>query len=94
MEVIEGKLIADLLASCGALIGIYSKSYQLIDSDTVISRRSSLPNVVTYPITAIIPFAYLELYFLTMTAVISWGIWLGLYLFRSPRGEDLVGRCV
>ena len=88
---IEGKLIADLLASIGAAIGIYSKGYQLFDSDTIISRKSSLPNVLTYPITAIIPFLYLDLYLLTTTAIVSWLIWTGLYWFRSPESENLIG---
>ena len=89
---IEGKLIADLLASAGGFIGIYSKSYQLFDSDTVISRKSSLVNAVTYPVTAIAPFLYLDLYFLTLTATISFLIWTGIYLFRSPAHEDWFGR--
>lgn len=92
MEVIEGKLIADLLASLGSLIGIYSKGYQLFDNGTVISRKSSLPNIVAYPITAIGPFLYLELYFLTLTAIISLIIWIGLYLFRAPEVEDWLGQ--
>lgn len=94
MTMIEGKLIADLLASLGSLIGIYSKGYQLIDSDTVISRRSTFPNVLTYPVTAIGPFLYLELYFLSLTAIISLAIWIGLYLFRGPAEEDWIGRTI
>lgn len=90
----EGKLIADLLASLGALVGIYSKGYQLFDEGTIISRKSSLPNILTYPITAIGPFLYLELYFLTATSILSFSIWIGLYLFRAPDVEDWVGRTI
>jgi hypothetical protein len=94
MTMIEGKLIADLLASIGSVIGIYSKGYQLFDCDTVISRKSSLPNIAAYPITAIGPFLYLELYFLTFTSIISFTIWIGLYFFRAPDPEDWLGRTI
>jgi len=83
---------ADILFSVGSVIGIYSKGYQLVDADTVISRSSSLPNAVTYPITAIIPLVAEGMVISAFTVGISWVIWCGLYWFRSPDGEDWLGR--
>lgn len=82
----------DLLMAIGSVIGISSKAYALKDSNTVWSRKSSLLNTVALPVTALYPMYELELWLTLIGSTASFLIWCGIYLFRSPEEEDLIGR--
>jgi len=82
----------DFLMALGTCIGIYSKAYALKDSDTVWSRKSSLPNILTYPVTALYPMWILDLYISFTTTLVTLLIWIGIYLFRAPSKENYLGR--
>lgn len=88
----EFLLSPDFLMAVGSVIGISSKMYSLKDKRTVWSRKSSGLNVVTYPVTAIYPIWKLELWLTLVASVISFSIWIGIFLFRSPEEEDIFGR--
>lgn len=82
----------DFLIALGTAMGIYSKSYALFDDETVWSRKSSLPNIVAYPITGLYPLWNLELYVSFCTTLITLLIWIGIYFFRSPDDENWIGK--
>jgi len=82
----------DLLMAIGSVIGISSKAYALKDSNTVWSRKSSGLNVVTYPLTAIYPIWKLELWLTLTASIVSFSIWVGIFIYRSPEDEDIIGR--
>lgn len=77
------KPIADILLASGSVIGLLAKAYALKDKKTKWSRKSSGLNVVTYPVTAILPFYVLELYFTLAVSLANFLIWLGIFLFRN-----------
>jgi uncharacterized Tic20 family protein len=79
--------IADILLSIGSLIGLFTKAHALKDKETVWNRKSSGLNVLTYPITALIPFYVLELYFTLTVSIANFIIWIGIFLFRNPKGD-------
>jgi len=87
-------MLADILLAVGALIGLTTKAYALKDPDTTWTRRSSLINVATYPVTALAPFFYLELWYTFTVSVLNFLVWLGIYFFRAPNDENWLGQKV
>jgi len=83
---------ADILLAIGSIIGLVTKAYALKDDDTVWSRTSSGFNLVAYPVTALLPFYALGLWFTFSMSVLNFIVWLGIYLFRAPENEDWLGR--
>jgi len=83
---------ADLLLAVGSMIGLVTKAYALNDEETTWSRKSSGFNVAAYPFTAILPFAALGLYYTLIVSILNFIIWLGIFVFRAPEDEDLLGR--
>ena len=82
----------DVALSIGTGIGIIVKTIALRDERTVWSRKSSGLNLLTYPFTALLPFASLGLWITFSVTLVSFLIWLGIYLWRSPDEEDWLGR--
>jgi len=82
----------DFLLSLGVVVGVVSKLYALRDESTVWSRRSSGFNLLFYPFTALYPFYMLELYWTFLSTFATFLIWMGIYVFRAPPGEDWLGR--
>ncbi len=91
---IELKLLADILLAAGSLIGLATKLNALRDKDTTWPRKSSLTNVITYPITGILPFILLGVWITASISIIRYLIRIGIYLFRAPENEDWLGRKV
>lgn len=85
------KTQADLLMASGSLIGLYVKGLSLYDKQTVITRRSTGVNVITYPVTALLPMAVLGIWATFTFSVLTYLIWTGLYLYRAPEHEDWKG---
>jgi hypothetical protein len=75
---------ADILLAAGGVIGVVTKAYALLDTDTVWSRKSSGLNVIAYPVTGILPYFVLELYLALTTTILNALIWTGIFLFRHP----------
>lgn len=86
------KIVFDSLMALGGLIGLGNKFYALLDSNTVWSRKSNSINILSYPVTALIPYFYLELWLSFISASLNLLTWIGIYIFRSPVNEDLLGR--
>jgi len=86
------QVIADMLMSIGMAIGLITKGYAVWDKDTTWPRKSSGTNVLTYPITALLPFFLLELYFSLAIAFLKYGLRIGMYVWRAPDNEDWLGR--
>jgi hypothetical protein len=84
----QEKIIAEYLLSIGSLIGLLVKLHGLKDPDTVWSRKSSGLNVITYPITALIPFYWLSLWSTLAVSIANWFTWIGIFLFRSKEGKN------
>jgi len=84
--------VIDGLLAFGGMIGTGTKLYALIDSDTKWSRRSSGLNALLYPVTSLAPFLALGLYLTALTSTANWLIWVGIYIWRAPENEDLIGR--
>lgn len=82
------KQTADILLAVGSLIGLSVKYYALQDNNTVWSRKSSGLNIITYPITGLLPFYALGLWFTFTITLFNWLIWIGIYLFRHPKSEE------
>lgn len=80
-------LKADVLLAIGSFIGIAAKAVGLIDPETTWTRKSSLPNLLFYPITGLLPYFWLELWFSFTAVLASIGIWTGIYLYRAPKEE-------
>lgn len=81
----------DFALAIGGVVGTYSKLYALYDTDTVWSRKSSLPNAVFF-VPTVLAFASLGLPLTTLTSTTSFFIWGGVYLWRAPEDEDWLGR--
>jgi len=82
----------DLLLGVGGVISVLVKLHGAWVEETTWPRRSSLFNVLAYPLTSLYPFFYLELYFTLGTSAANWLLWLFIYLFRPRDDEDLLGR--
>lgn len=84
--------MADLLMSIGSFIGLGQQANALRDPQTKYTRKSSLPNTITYPITLLIPLAALGLWGTFLISLIRFLIWVGIYKYRAPEEEDWLGR--
>lgn len=84
--------INDILLAVGVLIGILSKGYALRDTRTTWSRKSSGINILFYPVTALLPFYREGLYVTFTTTFATFVVWIGIFIWRSPEGEDWLGR--
>ena len=82
---------ADILFSLGTGIGVYKNYFALKDSNTIWSRKSSLPNVVAYPITALLPLAIMGLWASFLVTLVNFAIWYKIYKHRAPEHEDWKG---
>jgi len=89
---IEDRLLADILMSIGFCIGIVTKGYAVWDKDCTWTRKSSLTNIVTIPITALLPYILLNTYFSLFFACIKYMITIAKYIWRAPESEDWLGR--
>jgi ABC-type xylose transport system permease subunit len=85
-------LLADILLAVGSLIGLATKIYALTQKETVWTRKSSGVNLVTYPVTGLLPMFLLGLWFTFTVSVLNFLTWLGIYIFRAPEDEDWFGR--
>jgi len=82
----------DLLLALGTFIGIITKMYALQAKSTVWSRKSSGLNLLFYPGTALLPFYREGLYVTFSSTLVTFLIWIGIYVFRAPESEDWLGR--
>ena len=83
---------ADLLMSIGSMIGLGQQANALRDPNTQYTRKSSLPNTITYPITLLLPVAILGLWGTFTISLIRFITWIGIYFYRAPEEEDWLGR--
>lgn len=83
---------ADILLALGGFIGLVTKIYALKDEKTVWSRKSSGMNLITYPLTALLPFLVLILPYTFTISFLNFLVWVGIYRFRAPEEEDWLGR--
>lgn len=88
----EPKLLADILLAAGSLIGWSNKAYSLLDEQTTWSRKANRFNIAAFPFTVLLPFALIEVWFSFLVGLLNFGTWLGIYWFRAPEDEDLLGR--
>lgn len=84
--------IADILLAIGSFIGLVTKIYALKDEKTVWSRKSSGFNALTYPFTALLPFATLGLWYTFTISLLNFLVWIGIYLYRHPENENWLGQ--
>jgi len=85
-------MINDVLLAIGAVTGIVTKMYALRDDSTIWSRKSSGVNILLYPFTALYPFFSEGLYLTFSGTLVTFLIWIGIYVFRAPSDEDWFGR--
>jgi len=85
-------LIADILMTVGLSIGLVTKAYAVYDKDTTWPRRSSGTNVITYPITGILPYILLGLHMSLVISSIKYFLRVAIYIWRAPEDEDWLGR--
>lgn len=90
-EVMQALAWQDVVIAFGSMVGIVTKLYALYDSKTTWTRRSSGTNAVLYP-PSLYAFLTLDLWLTFTTTFINMSIWFGIYLFRAPKCEDLLGR--
>jgi len=86
------QLIADILMSIGLTIGLVTKAYAVYDKDTTWPRRSSGTNVITYPVTGILPYLLLGLYISLIISSVKYLLRVAIYVWRAPENEDWLGR--
>jgi len=84
--------IADILMSIGLSIGLITKTYAIYDTDTTYPRKSSLTNVITYPVTGVLPYLLLGLHMSLVVALAKYFLRVGIYIWRAPENEDWLGR--
>jgi|AKVG01.1.fsa_nt_gi hypothetical protein len=89
---ILSQMMIDFLLALGGLIGLATKLYALLDEQTIWSRRSSGFNTLSYPFTALLPFAALGLPFTFLTSFCNFLVWVGIFIYRAPEDEDWLGR--
>lgn len=82
-------LTPDLAIAIGGVVGLLSKAYALRDSQTTWSRKSSVTNVVFF-IPTLWGFYELGTYLTFATTSISFMIWTGIAIWRSPQDENVV----
>lgn len=89
---IEPVILADILMTIGLSIGLVTKLYAVWDEDTTWPRRSSGVNVITYPVTGILPYILLGLWMSLCVAVVKYFLRVAIYIWRAPENEDWLGR--
>lgn len=89
---IEDKVLADILMSIGFCIGIVTKGYAVWDKDCSWTRKSSFTNMVTIPVTALLPYLLLDTFYSLFFAGIKYMITVAKYIWRAPDNEDWLGR--
>ncbi|AGM11867.1 hypothetical protein DNAM5_4 [Haloarcula californiae tailed virus 1] len=77
----------DIVLAIGGVVGVLTKLYALADSQTVWTRRSSVPNAAFF-IPTIAAFVSLELWLTAGTATASFLIWCGIAIWRAPEDDD------
>jgi len=82
----------DFLLALGTVTGLLTKMYALKDEDTIWSRKSSGSNLILYPVTALYPFFNLGLYYTFTGSLLTFLIWVGIFVWRAPDDEDWLGR--
>jgi len=85
-------MINDILLAIGTVTGIVTKMYALRAESTVWSRKSSGLNILLYPFTALYPFFNEGLYLTFSGTLLTFLIWIGIYVYRAPSDEDWLGR--
>lgn len=88
----QEKVLADILMTIGLSIGLVTKLYAVYDKDTTWPRRSSGTNVITYPITGLLPYILLELHMSLVISSIKYFLRIAIYIWRAPENEDWLGR--
>jgi hypothetical protein len=88
----QEKIIADILMTIGLSIGLVTKLYAVYDKDTTWPRRSSGTNVITYPITGILPYMLLGLWMSLAVSSVKYFLRVAIYIWRAPENEDWLGR--
>lgn len=88
----DPKLIADILMTAGLLIGLATKLNAVLDGDTTWPRKSSGTNVITYPITGILPYVLIGLWMSLIVSTTKYFLRVGIYIWRAPENEDWLGR--
>lgn len=88
----EANVLADILMSIGLTIGLVTKAYAVYDKDTTWPRRSSGTNVLTYPITGILPYILLGLHMSLIISTVKYFLRVAIYVWRAPDNEDWFGR--
>lgn len=88
----QEKVLADILMTTGLSIGLVTKLYAVYDKDTTWPRRSSGTNVITYPITGLLPYILLELHMSLVISSIKYFLRIAIYIWRAPENEDWLGR--
>lgn len=81
-----------MLMTIGLTIGLITKLYAVYDKDTTWPRRSSLTNVITYPVTGVLPYLLLNLHMSLAVACIKYLLRVAIYVWRAPSNEDWLGR--
>lgn len=85
-------VMADFLMTVGSMIGLGQQANALRDKQTIYTRKSSLPNTITYPVTLLLPLAVIGLWGTFTVSLIRFLIWVGIYRYRAPKEEDWLGR--
>lgn len=78
----------DIVLAVGGIVGITTKLYALLDSDTSWARKSSATNAVFF-IPTIAAFISLGLWLTAGTATASFLIWTGIAIWRTPEGDKM-----
>jgi len=83
---------ADALMAFGTIIGLTQQANALRDPSTTYTRKSSLLNTATYPITLLLPLIAVGLWATFALSLLRFFIWIGIYKYRAPEEEDWLGR--
>lgn len=81
----------DLVLAIGGMVGLYSKMYAAVDTDTVVSRKSSVPNAIFF-VPSVLAFASLGLWVTALTASVSCLSWFSIAIWRAPESERELSR--
>jgi hypothetical protein len=77
----------DAVLAIGTFVGLLSKLYALLDSNTVWSRWASIPNAILY-IGSVAAFVSLGLWLTALGSTISMLLWFGIGIFRAPSQDN------
>lgn len=90
-KLIQPFIWEDIAMGIGSIIGLYRKGFLLKDTQTVMSRKGTMPDTALYAGTALAPLYSLELWFTFFISLGTFITHIGLYLFRYPEGENWAG---